>query len=787
MDGPETHGNMRGNPKHAEPTTTNPMATSPLADDPAPHTNLHPDLEVDDMSVDDMKIGGLTELDLSVWDDYEASMNVDKGEERDGDEADGGPESGDGSSVTGMAMDHNGSVVAAGERKGPHTGLSQPGASKQKADSGVVSSGSIKTPGEADANEAELGKGAKAKTSTKGKTGRRSQHAPMPRMSEDQDASISGTLQTEVDTHLSSGKNGLKMKKITSLSPDAVTGLVDTPAPEGSVGETLVNNVEMQEQLAEGVKASSAKFNEDVRTEEPPTKRQKLNGNRETEIKEEVDEASSSTPVARRTRGSITTSSGRDSLTGETQETPTRTPSAVDPGSRTTRRKKDQGREEGDSNDEHGEPRDKMMGDVAPVEDDVPMDESEDAPDTVGDPSVLAIPETLPSLITKDREDTPAESVASELQSALPAVQPDTTPSASTSAPPPTNANHATLAASVAATTTSAPNATRRRVQGQRGLKEKSDPSLAAALTKSSHFRPFNPAKMAATIPPLIVKSPKDFIDAVSKSSKKAIPDSMELCDDPNPSVLTSISLDATLPRLFYRPPDAFVHVFGQGVSSRPASDHTIGPLPDDLVEATLQYDPTPWLPAELEALDRGLEAHGRNFTLLSRDYVPTRTTAECISAYYRRKHTLRYTKVKMYRRRVQRDEEDEARRMKFEKSKGLPSLISGLAAKQSVFGGGIFSANSSTSSLFAAVAAANGKEVKSGEVVEEEAKVKEYRRISDRSGVAPEPLLSSFGKEAVPLTEPFAACEVCENTDEGCCGGLCAALNRTVRVGVGV
>ncbi|KAJ3344465.1 hypothetical protein HDU83_005220 [Entophlyctis luteolus] len=68
------------------------------------------------------------------------------------------------------------------------------------------------------------------------------------------------------------------------------------------------------------------------------------------------------------------------------------------------------------------------------------------------------------------------------------------------------------------------------------------------------------------------------------------------------------------------------------------------------------------WTPADLDALDRGLEAHGKNFTRISRDHVRTRSTAACIHAYYSRKHELRTVRVRRYKKKVGRDDDDYAR-----------------------------------------------------------------------------------------------------------------------------
>ncbi|KAJ3304982.1 hypothetical protein HDU76_005088 [Blyttiomyces sp. JEL0837] len=53
------------------------------------------------------------------------------------------------------------------------------------------------------------------------------------------------------------------------------------------------------------------------------------------------------------------------------------------------------------------------------------------------------------------------------------------------------------------------------------------------------------------------------------------------------------------------------------------------------------------WLPWELEGLKRGLDKVGKAFSVISRDYIPSKSTAECIEAYYMYKHTLLNQKPK--------------------------------------------------------------------------------------------------------------------------------------------
>jgi UDP-galactopyranose mutase len=62
--------------------------------------------------------------------------------------------------------------------------------------------------------------------------------------------------------------------------------------------------------------------------------------------------------------------------------------------------------------------------------------------------------------------------------------------------------------------------------------------------------------------------------------------------------------------------------------------------------------------PTEMESLDRGLEVCGKSFTRISREFVCTRSTSECIERYYATKHRLKSTRMKQYRKRVEKEDE---------------------------------------------------------------------------------------------------------------------------------
>ncbi|KAI9321963.1 hypothetical protein DFJ73DRAFT_921939 [Zopfochytrium polystomum] len=58
-------------------------------------------------------------------------------------------------------------------------------------------------------------------------------------------------------------------------------------------------------------------------------------------------------------------------------------------------------------------------------------------------------------------------------------------------------------------------------------------------------------------------------------------------------------------------------------------------------IEHTLLPAPA-WLPRELDDLAAGLAAVGKSFTRIAWDFVRTRPTADCVEAYYMRKHEIR-------------------------------------------------------------------------------------------------------------------------------------------------
>ncbi|KAI8612165.1 hypothetical protein BC830DRAFT_1171302 [Chytriomyces sp. MP71] len=122
--------------------------------------------------------------------------------------------------------------------------------------------------------------------------------------------------------------------------------------------------------------------------------------------------------------------------------------------------------------------------------------------------------------------------------------------------------------------------------------------------------------------------------------------------------------------------------------------DITTGPLPTTVLETALLPPRAPWHPRDFENLDKGLEAVGKNFTKISREFVGAEhDTFDCINTYYSRKFELRSVKVRKYRKKVQKEDEEyvkyvgglgkyialETKRMKAEKNGrwgGLPGGV---------------------------------------------------------------------------------------------------------------
>ncbi|KAJ3227303.1 hypothetical protein HDU81_006816 [Chytriomyces hyalinus] len=121
----------------------------------------------------------------------------------------------------------------------------------------------------------------------------------------------------------------------------------------------------------------------------------------------------------------------------------------------------------------------------------------------------------------------------------------------------------------------------------------------------------------------------------------------------------------------------------------------TIGPLPDSVLEAALLPPKQAWHPSDFDNLDRGLEAVGKNFTKIARDYVGAgKSTFDCIHTYYTRKFELRSVKVRKYKKKVAKEDEEyvkyvaglgkyialETKRMKAEQSGKIGGLPGGVS-----------------------------------------------------------------------------------------------------------
>jgi hypothetical protein len=167
------------------------------------------------------------------------------------------------------------------------------------------------------------------------------------------------------------------------------------------------------------------------------------------------------------------------------------------------------------------------------------------------------------------------------------------------------------------------PRSSRRRVDDPNSL-PRDDPLvrliLQPALTKKDPRKPkppYDPYKMDCAVPELLtdVISRQAFIDSLEPSEPLQIIDRYKQPFDFSTSTC-----------------DAFIEDMSSSYEY----------LPRGLV-----LPPVAWPPAELNALNYGLENHGKNFTLISRISVPTRTTHECIEAYYTLKHSLRYWRVR--------------------------------------------------------------------------------------------------------------------------------------------
>ncbi|KAJ3216071.1 hypothetical protein HDU67_009951 [Dinochytrium kinnereticum] len=721
---------------------------------------LHSDLELDDMSIDDMKIGGLTELDLSGWDDYETTITVAPGAEKPlGSSGESSMEGGLNDDVafaagrfgTGMpdfddldeqrlSVNEPMDTYEPNEAQDEDMGLTGAGTAYPTLDATKASTkistaapqSSVEAPNKTSPERRATASAASETSTPPPKTPKKPQSRRRSEASLLED-SMQSRYRKQIDdgADLPIAKRTRRNRRGAAGEDDGMGSGSASPISNGVYNESKSLNASAGI-LAAAIEASAG----------PPNLDKARLGERE-----EGGGTAVSTPATNGSRGSVGSEQSRKEVGTPTSLVEGRRgrigSKSAGTGSEKKRKRKtllvNQNEEENDDDDDASLPSSPVPSrhsrTASPLS---PFEEEEIATprlaggvDHLADSSTqsssidLPPPPSLPlSLAPKDREETPSESLPTDGPS--PPLAAASTLLATTK--PITRSallKDASLAATVAAAAAASAIAVgRRRGPGQRS-KDKAEIGLAAAFAKSAFFRPYNPSKMAAVIPPLMVASPKEFSESVKS--------------DPGGS------LPGTLPRLFVEPPEPFVRVFGDSVTALSVGEHTVGPLPDEAVEA-VGVKEEPWLPGEIEALDRGLEACGRNFTLLSRDYVPTRTTAECVSAYYRRKHSLRYTKVKLYKKRVQRDEEEyvryvngvakfivsESKRLKAEKPRNVaPSL---LGDRQPVFGGGIFTSEEGSKGV--------------------DPRFEQFRRLSARVGMGGEMILSCFGKDSVPPPE---------------------------------
>ncbi|KAJ3084353.1 hypothetical protein HDU99_001582 [Rhizoclosmatium hyalinum] len=262
----------------------------------------------------------------------------------------------------------------------------------------------------------------------------------------------------------------------------------------------------------------------------------------------------------------------------------------------------------------------------------------------------------------------------------------------------------------------------------------------APAYSKKSS-RPYIPERMAADVPPLLTNHQliPDLFQTTTPLPLElhSMLDAAQLEQKANATSLTNPSTSASTqsssipnPQTFLKTastststtskkPNSLVSVAAHIASILTTVETTTGPLPDTLLESVLlPSQPSSWLPTEIEALDKGLELYGKNFTRISRDCVQSHNTFECIHAYYTRKHDLKSVKVKKYKKKVGKEDEEyvkyvgglskyinmEGKRMKNEKT-GKISMMAALNGNTS---------SSSSATTTTAATLVNGNEISS-------------------------------------------------------------------------
>ncbi|KAJ3097707.1 hypothetical protein HDU97_004591 [Phlyctochytrium planicorne] len=708
-------------------------------------TSIHADLELDDMSVDDMNIGGLTELDLSGWPDEFDDFNKpnaspakngnasptkekvkdvvdkekDKGtsrqDQREGSrESDMEPDDDDGK----MDVDQDTAEMEEKENKDGQAQLS-----KSSSVSNITSSTSEVTPRSAKGKALEPQEGDSAES-----TPRRSSRKVIKRNS-------TAGLDEEVDSGRMQTRSRRQAAEPIENQPRTRTRRKRSPAPE------------------ESSSLAGSPHQKDLDTSENSTPKTTPKTTPEDKLPVQLEDRAS---PSKRMRIDHENDLSGDVATRVSSERA----SEARKSSKKAGKPEHDDEEEDDDDDEDSDSDESAALDAenesrptsprhSSMQPDSPMDMGAAENDEDVDVSLDETGKTVSTDATQKDLAVDAQSTDASTDRPKALITKPITRSALL--------KDAALAASVAAAATSTTAvSTRRRGPGTR--KEKPETGLSAAVTKSAHYRPYNPAKMAAMIPPLMVDSPQEFRMSLMMATKS---DSI------------AGQRGHSLPRLFLNPPEPFKKAFGDYLGSLPITEHSIGPLPSEIMEAALHSD-AEWLPAELEGLNRGLEACGRNFSIISRDYVPTRTTAECIASYYQRKHSLRFTKVKAYKKQVEREEDEyiqyvngvakfiasEAKRLKAERNKGGPfSLANPFAIHETpVFGGGIFTTQPTTKSSRPSLLPPklqNGTEHDPDQDILD--KIQTHKRNVSKGMVAAEAILSPFGKEVGPSSEAAA------------------------------
>ncbi|KAJ3060178.1 hypothetical protein HDU98_003815 [Podochytrium sp. JEL0797] len=298
-------------------------------------------------------------------------------------------------------------------------------------------------------------------------------------------------------------------------------------------------------------------------------------------------------------------------------------------------------------------------------------------------------------------------------------IQPS--PLAATTEPPATPAAASAAAAAAAATArTQAQQSARRADPLQHQNLARSGITIQAAYSTGGtpaysrrSNRPYIPEKMAADIPALATSTPQSLFQT---TTPLPLPLHSLLESARTSSTTTSTTTSSS-------PPTPLRNATLEIAHHLATVQTTTGPLPNLLLETSLVCPPHPgWLPAEMDALDKGLELYGKNFTRIARDCVQSKTTFECIHAYYTRKHDLRSVKVKKYKKKVAKEDEEyvkyvgslgkyiamESKRMKADKVAAAAAANGGVAGSTSKDARFMMSSNRSASpAMFASSAEA--------------------------------------------------------------------------------